>query len=217
MTRNIRATHRKAVPAANQTNLANPSPDAATIIARAGDFMAHWPDAPMQRNPVAASVVVEWFKAAFKSGPVPDDVSVQTLVRWLNVAGPWDTDLVKRLTTLPPEYNKLSKAIATILDVAPIYIERSIARSQEITGDEYRDYMSRKWHDRRARTLRALLIGARAGAVEFPLLEKGGKKSRRSGNLPPNRPHLSSRPHCCKPGVNRPTLTVVPPSSCCNA
>jgi hypothetical protein len=150
--------------------------EGAAMIARSGDCMAHWPDAPAHANPVTTDVVEGWFGDAFKGRLVPDASAVRSLVRWLNIAGPWDTDNVKQLTTLPPEYKKLSGAIATILELAPDYIEISETRSQQKTEDEYRDRMSREWHGRRARALRAVVLGARAAAVEFPVLSTGGKK-----------------------------------------
>jgi hypothetical protein len=176
MTRDIRNTYGGLSLTANQTGMANPLLESAVTIARAGDLMAHWPNAPAHTNPVAAAVVVEWFKDAYKNGPVPDEAAVQSLVRWLNVAGPWDTDNVKRFTTLPPAYKKLSKAIDAILEVAPSYVKIAETRSREKTGDEYYDHVRREWHDRRARTLRAMLIGARAAAVEFPVFSSAGKK-----------------------------------------
>jgi hypothetical protein len=176
MTQGILATRDWPDLATGQPGTANPLLEGAALIARARDFMAHWPDAPAHTNPVTAAVVIEWFRGAFKCGSVPDEAGVQSLVHWLNVAGPWDSDNVKRLTTLPPEYKKLSKAIAAVLEVAPCYIEISETRSQTKTGDQYHDDMNREWHDRRARTLRAVLIGARATAVLFPVLSSGGKK-----------------------------------------
>lgn len=107
---------------------------------------------------------------------MPDETAVRSLVRWLNIAGPWDTDNVKRLTTLPRDYKRLSGAIATILELAPGYIEISETRSEQKTEDEYHDRMSREWHDTRVRLLRALLIGANAAAVEFPVFAANGKK-----------------------------------------
>jgi hypothetical protein len=95
------------------------------------------------------------------------------------MAGPWDTDDIKRLTIIPPEYKSLSKAIDTIIAVAPALLEFAVTRSREIVGDEFRDRMSRKWHDDRARELGTLIDSARAAAVEFPLLftfPTGGKK-----------------------------------------
>jgi hypothetical protein len=138
--------------------------------------MAHWPDAPAHAHPVTTADVVDWFKDSFHDGPMPDEAAVISLVRWLNVAGPWDSDNVKRLTTPPSEYKQLSQAIATVLKVAPYYVELSETRFQERTGNEYHDHMRREWHDRRARTLRAMLIGTKAAAVEFPILSSGGKK-----------------------------------------
>ncbi len=82
------------------------------MIPLSADFMAHWPSAPAHKNPVPAAIVVEWFRDAFKSGPAPDEAAVRNLVKWLNIAGPWDTDdIKKRLSTVPPEYKNLSKAM----------------------------------------------------------------------------------------------------------
>jgi len=150
--------------------------EGAAMIDRAGDFLADWPNAPAHMNPVTAAVVMEWFRDAFKSGPVPDDAAVRSLVHWLNIAGPWDTDNIKQLTALPLEYKRLSKAIATILEIAPAYLETAETRSRQKTGDEYRDHTRREWHDKRARTLRALLIRTSAAANKFPVLSAPHKK-----------------------------------------
>jgi len=159
-----------------QAGVGDPLPQSARMSAASADFMAHWPNAPAHRNPVPAAVVAGWFRDAFKSGPAPDEAAVRSLVCWLNIAGPWDTDDVKRLTIIPPEYKNLSKAIDTIIAVAPALLEYAALRSREIVGDEFRDRMSRKWHDDRARKLGTLVDGARAAAVEFPLISSGGKK-----------------------------------------
>jgi len=82
----------------------------------------------------------------------------------------------KRLSTVPPEYKNLSKAIDTIIAVAPALLELAATRSREVVGDEFRDRMSRKCHDGRARKLGTLLDAARAAAVEFPLIPANGKK-----------------------------------------
>lgn len=155
---------------------ADPLLESAAMITRFGDFMAHWPNSPAHMNPVAAAVVVKWFRDAFKGRLMPDEAALQSFVHWLNIAGPCDTDNIKRWTTLPPDYKKLSKAIATVMDVAPRFLEVAETRSREIAGDEFSDRMRREWHDNRVRTLRALLIGARAAADQFSLSPTAGKK-----------------------------------------
>jgi hypothetical protein len=93
-----------------------------------------------------------------------------------STSGPRDSDTIKQSITLPSKDKNLSKAIVTILEVAPDFLATAETRSQEITGEEFSDRMHRKWHQDRARALRGLLLGAREAAVEFPVLSTGGRK-----------------------------------------
>ena len=146
------------------------------LVALCGDFMAHWPEAPAHQNPVTAQVVVGWFRSAFKSDKVPDEAAVQSFVRWLNIAGPHDSDNVKKLTVLSAEYRSLSQAIETIIAIAPDFLKTAEMLSREASGNDFVDRMSRKSQQSRASVLRAVLMGATAAAGAFPTMSSGGKK-----------------------------------------
>lgn len=174
MIRDIRGAHDRLGQAIRRTGTTDLLLESALSIARAGEL--HWASAPAHKTPVTAAAIVTWFSHAFNTKTVPDEVCVRNLVGWLNVAGPWDTDTVKRLHTVPPDHKKLSKAISTILELAPSYIELSEIRLQKQSEDAYLEQIRREWHGRRIAALRSLLIGAEAAAEEFPVLSSAGKK-----------------------------------------
>jgi hypothetical protein len=192
MIRDIRGAHDRLGQAIRRTGTTDLLLESALSIARAGEL--HWASAPAHKTPVTAAAVVTWFSHAFKNRSVPDEVCVRNLVGWLNVVGPWDTDNVKRLHILPPDYKKPCKAISTILEVAPSYIELWETRLQEQSEDAYRDQIRREWHGRRIGALRSLLIGAEAAAEEFLVFRRQAKRSRPTGKPSPNRLRRLSLP-----------------------
>ena len=146
-------------------------------MARAGDFMCAWPSPPAHESPATAAIVLQWFQSAFKTGPSPDGPAVKNFVMWLNVAGPWDSDAAQRKLKLPPEYAKLSKAISTLIGIAPFYVATSKERVRDISGRDAFDQKHREWHQRRIEVLDALIQSALLAAEEFPVLSSGGKKT----------------------------------------